>query len=234
MRLVQLSRHILDFPSPEAALREPNGLLALGGDLSPARLMLAYRRGIFPWYSPGDPILWWSPDPRAVLDPREFHVSRSFRRFLNHTNFRVTLNHDFAGVIDGCASQREEGTWITPEVSVAWQQLHQLGHAHSVEVWQDDRLVGGLYGVALGALFCGESMFSRRENASKTALFHFCRYFLARGGCLIDCQVLNAHTASLGAKEIPRSLYLRLLENLYPQQPDLRCWLPQTLLPCRI
>ncbi len=232
MRLVQLSRHILDFPSPEAALREPNGLLALGGDLSPERLMLAYRRGIFPWYSPGDPILWWSPDPRAVLDPQEFHISRSFRRFLKQANFRVTLNHDFAGTIAGCASQRTEGTWITPEVSVAWQQLHQLGHAHSVEVWQDEQLVGGLYGVALGALFCGESMFSRRENASKTALLHFCRYFLARGGRLIDCQVLNAHTASLGAKEIPRGLYLRLLENLYSQPLDIRCWLPQTLLPC--
>ncbi|MTD40549.1 leucyl/phenylalanyl-tRNA--protein transferase [Erwinia sp. CPCC 100877] len=231
MRLVQLSRHILDFPSPEAALREPNGLLALGGDLSPERLMLAYRRGIFPWYSPGDPILWWSPDPRAVLDPQEFHISRSFRRFLKQANFRVTLNHDFAGVIDGCASQRAEGSWITPEVNVAWQQLHQLGHAHSVEVWQDEQLVGGLYGVTLGTLFCGESMFSRRENASKTALLHFCRYFLAHGGRLIDCQVLNAHTASLGAKEIPRNLYLRLLENLYTQSLDIRCWRPRTLLP---
>jgi leucyl/phenylalanyl-tRNA--protein transferase len=229
MRLIQLSRYSLDFPSPEVALREPNGLLALGGDLSPARLLLAYQRGIFPWYSPGDPILWWSPDPRAVLDPARFHISRSFKRFLRHMPYRITLNHAFADVVAGCASERAEGTWIVPEVSAAFYKLHQLGHAHSVEVWLHDELVGGLYGVAQGALFCGESMFSRRENASKTALKTFCDYFTRQGGKLIDCQVLNPHTASLGAAEIPRRWYLQqlLVMQHQPLAPD--CWQPQTL-----
>lgn len=229
MRLVQLSRYSLEFPSPEVALREPNGLLALGGDLSPARLLLAYQRGIFPWYSPGDPILWWSPDPRAVLNPKTFHVSRSFKHFLRHSPYRITLNHAFSDVVAGCASERDEGTWIVPEVSAAFVQLHQLGHAHSVEVWLDDALVGGMYGVAQGALFCGESMFSRRENASKTALKVFCDYFVRQGGELIDCQVLNAHTASLGAVEISRRSYLEQLLNLHTRPLTPGCWQPQTL-----
>ncbi|MBN0855537.1 leucyl/phenylalanyl-tRNA--protein transferase, partial [Pseudomonas aeruginosa] len=168
MRLVQLSRHSIAFPSPEGALREPNGLLALGGDLSPARLLMAYQRGIFPWFSPGDPILWWSPDPRAVLWPEQFHLSRSMKRFHQRSPYRVTLNHAFGEVIEGCASDRDEGTWITSSIVRAYHQLHELGHAHSIEVWQENTLVGGMYGVAQGALFCGESMFSRAENASKT------------------------------------------------------------------
>ncbi|ELY7392427.1 leucyl/phenylalanyl-tRNA--protein transferase [Cronobacter universalis] len=229
MRLVQLSRHSIAFPSPEGALREPNGLLALGGDLSPARLMMAYQQGIFPWFSPGDPILWWSPDPRAVIWPERLHISRSMRRFHRRSPYRVTLNHAFNAVIQGCASDRDDGTWITNDVVIAWQRLHELGHAHSVEVWQDDTLVGGMYGVAQGALFCGESMFSRRENASKTALLVFCDYFLAQGGRLIDCQVLNPHTASLGAVEIPRRDYLQRLAELRPLPLEKRCWVPQTL-----
>ncbi|MBB3321210.1 MULTISPECIES: leucyl/phenylalanyl-tRNA--protein transferase [unclassified Atlantibacter] len=229
MRLVQLSRESITFPSPEGALREPNGLLALGGDLSPARLLMAYQRGIFPWFSPGDPILWWSPDPRAVLFPDQFHLSRSMRRFHNRSPYRVTLNHAFGEVIDACASDRIEGTWITPEVLTAYVRLHELGHAHSIEVWHQDQLVGGMYGVAQGALFCGESMYSRRENASKTALLVFCDYFIRQGGKLIDCQVLNNHTASLGAVEIARRDYLNYLSLLKPQPLPSHCWVPKVL-----
>lgn len=214
MRLVQLSRHSIAFPSPEGALREPNGLLALGGDLSPARLLMAYQRGIFPWFSPGDPILWWSPDPRAVLWPESLHISRSMKRFHKRSPYRVTMNYAFGQVIEGCASDREEGTWITRGVVEAYHRLHELGHAHSIEVWCEDELVGGMYGVAQGTLFCGESMFSRMENASKTALLVFCEEFIGHGGKLIDCQVLNDHTASLGACEIPRRDYLNYLNQM--------------------
>lgn len=214
MRLVQLSRHSIAFPSPEGALREPNGLLALGGDLSPARLLMAYQRGIFPWFSPGDPILWWSPDPRAVLWPESLHISRSMKRFHKRSPYRVTMNYAFGQVIEGCASDREEGTWITRGVVEAYHRLHELGHAHSIEVWREDELVGGMYGVAQGTLFCGESMFSRMENASKTALLVFCEEFIGHGGKLIDCQVLNDHTASLGACEIPRRDYLNYLNQM--------------------
>lgn len=136
MRLVQLSRHSIAFPSPEGALREPNGLLALGGDLSPARLLMAYQRGIFPWFSPGDPILWWSPDPRAILWPEKFHLSRSMKRFHKNSPYRVTLNYAFGQMIEGCANDREEGTWITHDVVDAYHRLHELGHAHSIEVWR--------------------------------------------------------------------------------------------------
>lgn len=229
MRLVQLSRRSIAFPSPEGALREPNGLLALGGDLSPARLLMAYQHGIFPWYSPGDPILWWSPDPRAVLWPEQFHLSRSMKRFHNHSPYRVTLNHAFGQVIDGCASDRDEGTWITRDIVQAYHRLHELGHAHSIEVWQGNTLVGGMYGVSQGTLFCGESMFSRAENASKTALLVFCAYFIQQGGQLIDCQVLNNHTASLGAMEIPRHAYLDYLSLMRTKPLPGRCWVPATL-----
>ncbi|MED8705550.1 leucyl/phenylalanyl-tRNA--protein transferase [Escherichia coli] len=204
MRLVQLSRHSIAFPSPEGALREPNGLLALGGDLSPARLLMAYQRGIFPWFSPGDPILWWSPD-------------------------RVTMNYAFGQVIEGCASDREEGTWITRGVVEAYHRLHELGHAHSIEVWREDELVGGMYGVAQGTLFCGESMFSRMENASKTALLVFCEDFIGHGGKLIDCQVLNDHTASLGACEIPRRDYLNYLNQMRLGRLPNNFWVPRCL-----
>lgn len=208
MRLVQLSRHSIAFPSPEGALREPNGLLALGGDLSPARLLMAYQRGIFPWFSPGDPILWWSPDPRAVLWPESLHISRSMKRFHKRSPYRVTMNYAFGQVIEGCASDREEGTWITRGVVEAYHRLHELGHAHSIEVWREDELVGGMYGVAQGTLFCGESMFSRMENASKTALLVFCEEFIGHGGKLIDCQVLNDHTHRLVPAKFPAGITL--------------------------
>ncbi|VXC67228.1 leucyl/phenylalanyl-tRNA-protein transferase [Enterobacterales bacterium 8AC] len=231
MRIVKLSPQSLAFPSPEGALRDPNGLLAIGGDLTPSRLLAAYERGIFPWYSPGEAILWWSPDPRAVMFPAEHHVSRSLKRFLRANPFRITLNQDFAAVIAACAYRPDEGTWIGPEVQQAYLQLHQQGHAHSVEVWQEDKLVGGLYGVAQGALFCGESMFSRTTNASKCALMAFCRHFAAYGGELVDCQVLNAHTASLGAKEIPRRQFLQLLSHLQRRVLAPECWQPQVIPP---
>jgi leucyl/phenylalanyl-tRNA--protein transferase len=229
MRLIQLARDSIAFPSPEGALREPNGLLALGGDLSPARLLMAYQRGIFPWFSPGDPILWWSPDPRAVLIPEQFHLSRSMKRFHNHSPYRVTLNHAFEQVIAGCASDRDEGTWITSDITEAYTRLYELGYAHSIEVWEGRELVGGMYGVIQGALFCGESMFSRRVNASKTALLVFCQHFSGHGGKLIDCQVLNSHTASLGAVEIPRRDYLQHLAALRTEHLSSHCWVPQTL-----
>jgi len=229
MRLVQLSRHSITFPSPEGALREPNGLLALGGDLSPARLLMAYQRGIFPWFSPGDPILWWSPDPRAVLWPADFHLSRSMKRFHKSSPYRITLNHAFGQVIEGCADDRVEGTWITESIVQAYHRLHELGHAHSVEVWLGSELVGGMYGVAQGALFCGESMFSRAVNASKSALLVFTQAFASQGGKLMDCQVLNNHTASLGAVEIPRREYLEYLAELRAQPLPGHFWVPRTL-----
>ncbi|MEZ3498072.1 leucyl/phenylalanyl-tRNA--protein transferase [Pantoea sp. KPR_PJ] len=229
MRLVQLSRESLHFPPPEMALREPNGLLAMGGDLSPARLLSAYQHGIFPWFSAGDPILWWSPDPRAVLLPDAFHLSRSMARFHRRSPYRVTMNQAFFDVVEGCATHRQEGTWITFEVKRAWQRLYELGHAHSIEVWQDGELAGGMYGMALGQIFCGESMFSRRENASKTALWVFCQHFVQHQGKLVDCQVLNPHTASLGAVEIPRVDYLQSLQTLAWQPVSAGCWRTQTL-----
>lgn len=234
MRIVKLSSQSLVFPSPEGALRDPNGLLAIGGDLTAPRLLAAYERGIFPWFSPGEAILWWSPDPRAVLFPAERHISRSLKRFLRSNPFRVTLNHDFAAVIAACADRPEEGTWIGPEVQRAYLHLHCLGFAHSIEVWQDDKLVGGMYGVAQGALFCGESMFSRTPNASKCALMAFCRHFAAYGGELIDCQVLNAHTATLGAKEIPRRQFLQQLSQLQRKPLAPECWAPQVLPPQQV
>lgn len=229
MRVVQLSPHSLLFPAPESALREPNGLLAVGGDLSPARLMSAYRCGIFPWFNPGEMILWWSPDPRAVLFPQDLHISRSMRRFLRRCPFRFTLNQAFGQVVEACAEARSDGTWIGPQVARAYQRLHAQGAAHSIEVWLDGALVGGMYGVAQGALFCGESMFSRCTNASKAALVMFCHHFVSHGGRLLDCQVLNEHTASLGATEIPRRAFLAALREMQPQPLADGCWQPQEL-----
>lgn len=190
---------------------------------------MAYQRGIFPWFSPGDPILWWSPDPRAVLWPESLHISRSMKRFHKRSPYRVTMNYAFGQVIEGCASDREEGTWITRGVVEAYHRLHELGHAHSIEVWREDELVGGMYGVAQGTLFCGESMFSRMENASKTALLVFCDEFIRHGGKLIDCQVLNDHTASLGACEIPRRDYLNYLNQMRLGRLPNNFWVPRCL-----
>ena len=198
------------FPPVEGALRDPNGLLAAGGDLSPRRLLDAYVRGIFPWFGEDDPVLWWSPDPRTILRLHELHVSRSLRRTIRSGRYTVTLDMAFDQVMAGCAAPRgdEAGTWITAEMTEAYQQLAVMGYAHSVETWSDGRLVGGLYGVAVGCMFFGESMFSWRSDASKVALAGLVGQLRRWGFELIDCQMATAHLASLGAREIPRAEFL--------------------------
>lgn len=204
------------FPPVEHALREPNGLLAAGGDLSPPRLLDAYRHGIFPWFSAGEPILWWSPDPRMVLLPAELKISRSLARRLRRQEFEVRLDTAFADVMRACAEPRAggNGTWITSEMRTAYGRLHELGYAHSVESWVDGQLVGGLYGVAMGRMFYGESMFARKTDASKVALAHLARHVERRGFGMIDCQMSTSHLASLGAREIPRARFAAALAEL--------------------
>jgi leucyl/phenylalanyl-tRNA--protein transferase len=198
------------FPEPGLALDEPPGLLAGGGDLSAARLLAAYRRGIFPWYLPGQPVLWWSPDPREVLLPGEFHASRSLKRRLRRGEYVVTEDREFPAVIDACAADRgsELGTWITPQMRDAYVELAALGHAHSFEVWHQGQLAGGLYGVRVGRVFSGESMFSARVDASKVALAHLASRCPSLGIRLIDCQMPSAHLRSLGSRALPRSEFL--------------------------
>jgi leucyl/phenylalanyl-tRNA--protein transferase len=198
------------FPPVELALKEPEGLLAAGGDLSPQRLLAAYQQGIFPWYSQQQPILWWSPDPRMVLFPPQFKCSRSLGKTLRNGPFKTHLDRDFGGVIRACAAPRRSGagTWLGEPMMSAYQQLHALGHAHSVETWQGEDLVGGLYGVHLGGVFFGESMFSRARDASKVALARLVQECDARGIRLIDCQVASDHLLSLGAREIRRAEFL--------------------------
>lgn len=200
-----------DFPDPTYALSEPNGLLAAGGDLSVARLLAAYRRGIFPWFSEGQPILWWSPAPRAVLLPRDIRVSRSLRKTLRQGRFEITVNAAFNQVIRECAAPRRDGdgTWITPNMIAAYQRMHSLGYAHSVECWHGGGLAGGLYGVALGRVFFGESMFSRVSDASKVALVHLRDMDFQ----MIDCQVPSGHLARLGARNVSREAFLELLDK---------------------
>ena len=196
-----------EFPPVAQALREPNGLLAAGGDLTPERLIAAYRRGIFPWFSAGEPILWWSPDPRTVLWPHALKLSHSLRKVLRKQDFEVRLDTVFPAVVHACSTPRRPGagTWITTEMQDAYLQLHELGHAHSVETWRGSKLIGGLYGVAMGRVFYGESMFSRENDASKIALAHLARYLELRGFAVIDCQMTTDHLLSMGASEIPRS-----------------------------
>lgn len=203
------------FPDPASALPWPNGLLAAGGDLSPERLLAAYRLGIFPWYEAGQPILWWCPDPRAVIFPHKLHVARRLRRFLARRPFEASFDRDFAAVVRGCARSEVlgTGTWITPEMMSAYFRLHELGHAHSVEVWAGDELAGGLYGVAVGRAFFAESMFSRRSNASKAAMIFLERELRARDFLLMDCQLPSRHLSSMGAREIPRREFLALVSR---------------------
>ncbi len=208
--------HSDPFPPLEKAFSEPNGLLCAGGDLSPQRLIEAYRLGIFPWYAKGEPILWWSPDPRMVLFPAEIRISRSLRKILRQAPFQITLDSCFVDVIHACAStprSGQPGTWITTEMQQAYTRLFQHGFTHSVEVWADTQLVGGLYGVALGKVFYGESMFSRQPNASKIALAHLARFLAERGFGLIDCQMSTPHLASMGGREIPRQEFVRRLQK---------------------
>jgi len=199
------------FLDPERA--DADGLVGVGGDLRPARLLEAYRRGIFPWFDDDSPILWWSPDPRAIFEMDGLHVSRRLARTVRSGRFAVTVDHRFAEVMRGCAHRPGQGVWITAEMIDAYTRLHELGHAHSVEVWHQGRLAGGLYGVTVGGLFAGESMFSRVRDASKVVLVHLMERLRQRGFQLFDVQFLNEHTASLGAIEIPRREYLARLRK---------------------
>ncbi len=211
--LTWLNRASLQFPPLNQALEEPNGLLAGGGDLSSARLVAAYRHGCFPWYQDAQPLLWWSPNPRTVLLPENLHISRSLRKVLRNNLFTVTFDRNFTEVIRACAEPRadEHGTWITDEMQAAYLELHQQGYAHSVEVWQQGKLVGGLYGIAIGQLFFGESMFSRVSNASKVGFVTFVTALKAAGFMLIDCQMPTAHLSSLGAQNISRESFSNYL-----------------------
>ncbi len=213
MSIFHLSDELI-FPDPKWASTE--GLLAIGGDLSVERLLLAYRHGIFPWYGEGEPILWWSPDPRCVLIPSELYVSSRLQRVIRQQRFRITCNCAFEQVVNACAAVRVsqgEETWLLPEMQEAYQRLHALGFAHSVEAWLDDELVGGLYGVAFGRFFFGESMFHRQTNASKVVLAKLVRHLRERGFQLLDCQVPNPHLLSMGAVNVSRENFLAKLKR---------------------
>lgn len=211
-----------DFPDVERALEDPAGLLAAGGSLAPDWLIEAYRRGIFPWYSRGEPILWWSPDPRMVLFPDEIRISRSLAKRLKRGEFELRCDSAFAELIAACAAPRAgaNGTWITAEMIEAYQRLFALGWAHSVETWMDGELVGGLYGIAIGKVFYGESMFSRADDASKIALAHLAKDLARRGFRVIDCQMRTAHLASMGAREIGRAEFKALLAAHASGEPE--------------
>jgi len=211
------------FPPLDKASKDPNGLLAIGGDLQPQRLLAAYRRGIFPWYSQGQPILWWSPDPRMVLFPDHFHISRSLKKSLKRKIFQVSVDQDFAGVIKACARPRaySDETWINEAMQTAYIELHNLGYAHSLEIWLDEKMVGGLYGIALGKVFFGESMFSVETDASKLAFWALSVYLQKQNVKMIDCQVDNDHLTSLGAENIPRKQFEQILiEHIHDIQPQ--------------
>lgn len=214
------------FPPVENALREPNGLLAVGGDLSPQRLLEAYSKGIFPWFNADEPILWWSPNPRMVLFPEEIKISRSLRKTLKKDHYQIRTDDSFTQVMHACASSRkgQTGTWIHPEMIAAYTALHDMGLAHCVETWMDGELVGGLYGVALGQVFFGESMFSRVSDASKIALVHLAKQLQRWEFGLIDCQVKTGHLTSLGAREIPRSEFSQQLDRLIADTKPGKKW----------
>ena len=204
------------FPHPDKALKDPDGLLAIGGDLSPERIISAYRNGIFPWYSHDQPILWWSPNPRAVLFPEKLHISRSLKKIIRKKVFTTSIDQAFEQVIFACAQsprKDQDGTWITDDMQQAYIDLHRLGMAHSAECWLNGELVGGLYGIALGKVFFGESMFARQSNASKVAFVHLLDELKKDNYALIDCQVTTDHLLSLGAEEIPRELFLELIKQ---------------------
>ncbi len=214
------------FPDPEKALDEPGGLLAIGGCLTPKRIIAAYQQGIFPWFSPGEPILWWSPDPRLVLFPEQLKISRSLRKTLRKNIFRISFDQAFDEVLLGCASPRAQasGTWITEEMRQAYNLLHQMGIAHSFEAWNNDKLVGGLYGLAIGRVFFGESMFHTETDASKVVFAHLVKHLLAWHYSLIDCQVHSNHLVSLGAVEIKRKDFIDHLQALCKYPPADQAW----------
>ncbi|ARD22086.1 Leucyl/phenylalanyl-tRNA--protein transferase [Shewanella sp. P1-14-1] len=211
------------------ALDEPNGLLAVGGDLSPTRLVEAYYQGIFPWFNDDDPILWWSPHPRAVFTPQTQPLNKTMRKCLKKSTWRFTINHAFAEVIKACSEPRasEQGTWISSDIQNAYIKLHSLGKAHSIEVWDDKTLVGGLYGIAVGSVFCGESMFHRQTNASKAAFAMLNQHIAKHGFKLIDAQIMNPHLENLGAKPVPRNEFLQTLKQLRNQVIDNQAWVTQ-------
>jgi len=214
------------FPPAESAETDPDGLLAVGGCLSPQRLLNAYRHGIFPWYNPGEPILWWSPNPRLIIYPHRLHVSHSLAKAVKKQRFRLSFDQNFSAVMQACAKPRTyaNGTWISKEILQAYQQLFHLGVAHSIEVWQDDELVGGLYGVAIGKVFFGESMFHSVSNASKIAFVYLAQHLQDWQYELIDCQVNTSHLESLGAENMPRAEFIDLLEQFCPQTAHPLAW----------
>jgi len=214
-RLYQLSDTSLAFPPLEHALTDPNGLLAIGGDLSTQRLINAYKNGIFPWFSENDPLMWWSPTPRAIINISDLKINKTLKKFLKKTPFTVSLNKDFAQVINYCSDApfRKEGTWILPPMQQAYQELHQQGIAHSIEVWDQQELVGGLYGVAINGFFSGESMFYTQSNASKVALVYLAEHLKNAGISFIDCQMLNPFLESMGCIEISREKFVKLKEQ---------------------
>jgi leucyl/phenylalanyl-tRNA--protein transferase len=215
------------FPPARRALREPNGLLAAGGDLSPTRLLNAYRHGIFPWFNEGEPILWWCPDPRVVFDTASFHLAPRFRRTLRASGWTLRADTDLDGVMRACAKAPrpgQDGTWIGPSMLDAYSELHRLGHAHSVEVYSGERMVGGIYGVAIGRMFFGESMFSAESGGSKAALAGLCHRLAAWGWPLLDAQVENPHLMSLGARLLPRAQFLAEVDCLAAESGRIGPW----------
>ncbi|NLC09443.1 MAG: leucyl/phenylalanyl-tRNA--protein transferase [Gammaproteobacteria bacterium] len=220
-----LKHNTTDFPSLQKALRQPNGLLAMGGDLSSQRLIAAYRHGCFPWYAEGQPLMWWSPDPRTVVFPNQLHIPRSLKKNIKRGTFQVTYDQAFARVLSACAEPRstDSGTWITPAMQAAYCELHKLGYAHSVEVWHQQQLVGGLYGIAIGQLFFGESMFARMNDASKVGFVTLVQDLKAAGFVLIDCQMHTEHLARFGAQEINRSEFADYLAQ-HLDKPNTMQW----------
>ena len=222
----------LTFPSTELALTEPNGLLAVGGDLTPQRLLAAYYQGIFPWFNEQDPILWWSPDPRACFIPNKDFGSKSLHKFIKKSPWRFTINHAFEQVIVNCAAPRtyQQGTWISPDIQKAYYALHLQGKAHSIEVWFDDELVGGLYGIPVGKVFCGESMFHFQTNASKAAFAILNQHLAKHDFELIDAQLVNPHLMSLGAKVLPRKQFISTLHQFRDDLAPQSMWHKQEVL----
>ncbi|RJG48722.1 leucyl/phenylalanyl-tRNA--protein transferase [Motilimonas pumila] len=229
--ITELTDDAQDFPHPAHALAEPDGLLAVGGDLSVSRLKQAYQNGIFPWFDASQPILWWSPSERAIIAPERVHVGRTMRKHIKRQQVAITVNLDFTQVIEACAhtQRRGEGTWITPQMVQAYIDLHHAGMAHSIECWHQNQLVGGLYGVAVGQLFCGESMFHHQTNASKLAFIGLCQHFSRHGGQLIDCQLDNPHLQTLGVKDVSRPQFLKQLAQLKQQEVTKECWNKQMI-----
>jgi leucyl/phenylalanyl-tRNA--protein transferase len=214
MKLVLMDQDHPEFPSPDNALDDPDGLLAVGGNLSPDTLLTAYSQGIFPWFQDDDPILWWNPSTRCIIEPENLYISSRLRRLLRQNRYTVTGDTAFEKVINACAKPRDDGgTWITDEMIEAYIELFHQGYAHCVEVWQQDNLVGGIYGVLIGKIFCGESMFSAVDNGSKIAIAHLCQWMQVSGMQWLDCQLVNPHLTSLGAHSIKRSVFLKELQK---------------------